>query len=291
MGRAKKHPKVEASVDPPRLGAMSNLWRGTPAEIAATFGRYGLESVQLLPSLGGSHQTDVKEFTPKVCRSLIEPFQERKIQIAALTAHVNFVDPDIRRREKAVKRFCGLIERCPNFDTKYLVTETGTINPSHPWDDALQNHAPATMSAFIDALRPCANLAEETGVVILLEGDRRHVVATMKDAKRVREEFGEAVGFVMDPVNYLAQSSASGAKKWLRDIFETIGPWSPIAHAKDVRISAGEHTAVRAGAGGLDYKDFLEQLHQYHPGCPLIMEQVRPEEIRETVDFIDRFFE
>lgn len=291
MGRAKKHPKVEASVEPPLLGAMSNLWRGTPAEVAALFSRYGLDSVQLLPSLGGSQQTDVKELTPKACRSLVEPFLELKIHIAALTAHVNLVDPEIRRREKSIRRFCSLIERCPNFETRYLVTETGTVNPSNPWEDAEQNHAPATFSAFMDALRPCAKLAEETGVVILLEGDRRHVVATMQDAKRVREEFGESVGFVLDPVNYLAQTSASGAKKWLRDIFETIGPWSPIAHAKDVRLTGGEHTAVRAGSGGLDYKDFLEQLHHIHPGCPLIMEQVRPEEIRETIDFIDRFFE
>ena len=69
-----------------------------------------------------------------------------------------------------------------------------------------------------------------------------------------------------------------------------IGALAPIAHAKDVRYVGADLTTPRAGSGNLDYKEFLEQLSAHQPNCPLIFEQIRPEELRESIDFIDRFF-
>jgi hypothetical protein len=60
---------------------------------------------------------------------------------------------------------------------------------------------------------------------------------------------------------------------------------------KDICITLFRRSRPRAGTGTLDYREFLELLGQYHPGGPLILEQITPAELRETLDFLDRFYE
>jgi sugar phosphate isomerase/epimerase len=189
-----------------------------------------------------------------------------------------------------LKRFDAFIEHCQDFGTRYVATETGTLDPDHPWDDFPDNHTPAALNAFVDALRPSVKLAERLGVTILLEGNLFQVVGTIEQAVSVREQLGNAIGFVMDPVNYFTRRMVGASAPALNKLFGVLGPYAPIAHGKDVRIDGGNVTMTRTGTGVLDYKVFLELLDRFQPASPLILEQIRPEELRETVDFIDRFF-
>ncbi|MFO0944789.1 MAG: sugar phosphate isomerase/epimerase family protein [Planctomycetota bacterium] len=291
MAKSKKQAKVEGSVRPPRMGVMSNLFRGDPEEIAHLLLNFRLESVQILPNFPSLRFATKEDITPQQCKRAAEPFLNAELVVAGISAHTNFVDPDKRRRKRMIQRFDALIECCQDFGTTYVVTETGTLNTDHPWEDYSDNHKPETLAAFIEALKPSAKLAKKAGVTILLEGYLYHVVSTVQEALHVREELGESIGFVMDPGNYFTRGMANSAKKHLKDIFTAIGPYAPIAHAKDVRYAGGELTTPRAGTGILDYKEFLELIDQFQPECPLIIEQIRPEELQETLDFIDRFFE
>lgn len=290
MAKAKKQAKVKETARAPRLGAVSNLCKGTPEEVAGILHDYGLEAVQLLPSFEGVKFSGAEDITTKKCHQMADPFHDAELMVAGVSAHTNFIDPERSRRKKNIKRFDALIEHCGDFGVDYLVTETGTLAPSRPWDDVAENHAPATFAAFLDAARPSVKLAETVGVKILFECHLYHVVSSAAQAARVREELGEAVGFVMDPANLFTRGMIASSPKQLQEIFKAIGADSPVAHAKDVRYVGGELTTPRAGTGSLDYKTFLELLDQYQPECPLIIEQIRPAELRETMDFIDRFF-
>ena len=290
MARAKKQPKVNESVEPPRLGAMSNLFRGKPEEVAGIFADYGLESTQILPSFPGMRLGTADDVTTAACTAIGEPFRGAELLIAGVTAHTNFIDPDRERRKRMVKRFDALVEHCQDFGTRYVITDTGTLNPDHPWEDYAENHVPAALDAFVDAIGPSVQLAEKVDVTILLEGYSYQVLDNVERARQLRERLGEHVGFVIDPPNYFNRKMASAPKRYLREVLEVLGPMGPVAHAKDVRSSGGDVLTSRAGTGNLDYKEYLELLDKYQPGCPLILEQIRPEELRETVEFIDRFF-
>lgn len=291
MARAKKQIKVDENVRPPLLGAMSNLFRGSPDEVAALFVRYGLDAVQILPNFPGIRLSTASDVKAAACEEMGLPFREADLTVAAVTAHTNFLDPDKSRRSRMVKRFDALIEHCQAFGTTYLITESGTLNPEHPWEDFGDNHTDQALAALIKAMKPSATLAAKAGVTILIEVYLFHVVSTPAKALRVREELGESIGFVMDPPNYFTRSMASSPKKSLRDLFEALGEHAPVAHGKDVRYTGSTHTTPRAGGGSLDYKEYLELLDKYQPDTPLIFEQIRPEELRETIDFIDRFFQ
>lgn len=291
MAKAKKQAKVKESASQPLLGAISNLFRGDPPEVAEVLRGYGLDAVQILPNFPSLKFSAPEEVTAKRCREVGEPFQAAGLMVAAVSAHTNFVDPDRARRRRSIKRFDALIEHCQEFGTKYLVTDSGTLTPAHPWEDCAENHSPAAMEALLANLRPSVKLAEEAGVVILLEGYLYHVFSKVSQAAQIREQLGEHVGFVMDPANFFSRGMVSSSQKQLQEIFKAIGLMAPVAHAKDVRYVGGELNTPRAGTGNLDYKAFLELLDAYQPGCPLIFEQIRMEELQESIDFIDRFYE
>lgn len=290
MPKKKVAPR-EAVLSPPRLGAMSNLFRGTPEQVVAFFLDYGLESVQLLPMFLDLRLASAADVTTTHCAAMSAPFLGAALHIAAVTAHTNFLDPDRPRRREMVKRFDALIDHCHDFGTHYLVTESGTLNPEHPWNDFTENHTAAALSALIKALAPSVKLAEKAGVVILIEGHRHHLVGTLEQARQVRETLGESIGFVMDPVNYFTRTMVGSSKRFLQQIFEALGDAAPVAHAKDVRVSGTSVATPRAGNGNLDYPTFLELLDRYQPNCPLILEQIQAHELRETIEFIDQFLD
>jgi sugar phosphate isomerase/epimerase len=291
MARSKRQARVAETVAPPRVGAFSNLFRGKPADVASLFVRYGLESVQIQPrwNLGITEEgaaLDVHE-----CREITQPFADAGIMIAGLTASTNFVDPQITRRRRLVRRFDAMIEHCQDFGTSYIITETGTLDPEHPWSDFRDNRAPATLALFRRNLTPSVRLAEKNGVTILLKGYLYHVVHNMEIARSIHEHFGPTVRFVMDPASYFTRNMVSASTSFLRRLFEVMGEFCPIAHGKDVRYVGGTLTTPRTGTGGLDYREYLELLDEYNPDGPLILEQIGPEQLRETLDFLDRFFE
>ena len=291
MARAKKQAKVAASVHPPKVGAISNLFRGTPDEVAQSFSNYGLRSVQIHPSFGPGPIESGADIAAKACRDMVEPFRGRDIAIAGVSAFTNFLDPDSSRRKRLIKKFDAIVEHAGDFGTPYVITETGTLKADRPWDECPENHQAEALAAFKKNIAPSVKLAEKCGVTILLKGYLYHVVHCVPVARAIHDHFGTHVGFVMDPANYFTRNMVSASTSFLRKMFDTLGAISPVAVGKDVRYVGGALTTPRTGTGNLDYKEFLELLDQHHPGGPLILEQIRPEELRETLDFLDRFFE
>lgn len=291
MARAKKQLRVAETVLPPRVGAVSNLFRGEPEEVAAIFRSYGLESVLIQPGLDSLRLASLSDLKPRHCRQIAAPFHEAEIEIAGIAAHTNWVDPDTARRRRMIKRFDALIERCRDFGTEHIVSESGTLDPDHPWSDFPENRTSAALALFRRNLSPSVKLAEQCGVKILLKGYLYHVVHSIDVARSIHEHFGDHVGFVMDPANYFTRNMVTSSTTFVRKMFEAIGEMCPIAAGKDVRYVGGVLTTPRTGTGSLDYKEFLELWDEMHPGGPMILEQIRPEELRETLDFLDRFFD
>ena len=225
MARAKRPARVAATVAPPRVGAISNLFRGNPEAVATLFHRYGLESVQIQPTLG---RQESMEFTPSICRAMSQPFMDADIMIAGVSAYTNFVDPDISRRRRLIKKFDSLIEHCQDFGTQYLITESGTLDPEHPWNDFAENRTPGRSHGIQKESRSFGETCPKR------RGSRSDQrlplsrVHSMDIALAIHEHFGDSVGFVMDPANYFTRNMITASTSFLRNIFKSWGaspPW------------------------------------------------------------------
>jgi sugar phosphate isomerase/epimerase len=257
--------------------------------VAEAFRRHALGCVQLAPGFPGQPFRDPGNFSPARCHQVAQAFEEASVRVACVAHHANLMDPDLDRRHRGVMRLHALIRHARDFGTRFVVTETGSLAPRSVREPAPAGPTPEAWAELRLIVRMALDLAAEHGVQLLLKPDRAHLLAFIDDALRLRLELEHpALGFVMDPANYLEGGPPSEWRAGLERLFEQLGPWSPLAHAKDVRPSSDGASKPRAGLGALDYPLCLRLLHRHQPDAPIILEHVRPEELAETRAFLEQ---
>jgi sugar phosphate isomerase/epimerase len=263
-----------------RLGIFNNVFGGTYAEQAARVRAAGLECVQLVP-------TAEEAVTPARCREIGESFTGAGVEVAAIAGYTNLMGADREKRRKDLARFHELVRATPDFGTRYIATETGSLNPASPWEDCPENHAPQAFEELLGILSAAVAVAEGAGAVLLIEGYVNNVLATPDEARRLREAIPSPhLQFMMDPNNYFRETDTGSVREALARIFDAIGREAPVAHAKDVKFVEGRITTPRAGTGVLDYPEFIRLLRKCQPDAPLVLEHLREEEVPQTVAYM-----
>jgi sugar phosphate isomerase/epimerase len=267
----------------------SHLFRGSPAEVAAVCRRHGLTCVQLAPNFPGLSFYQPGDVTPERCRRAAEPFAQQGIAVACLWGSANLLDPDLDRRHRGIVRLHALLRHCRDFGTESLVTEAGSLNPLSPWEPFPENRSPEAWTELRLILAEALRVAADAGVTLLLKAEAGHVLATLDDALRLRDELPHpSLGFVLDPVNYLLASPPGELGPVLERLVEQLGPRAPVVHAKDIAFGPDGVTAPRAGGGVLDYGLFLRLLDRHQPRAPIILEHLCPHEVPEAVAYLRR---
>ena len=273
------------------LGVSSHLFRGSPAEVAGLCRRHGLTCVQLAPNFPGLSFYQPGDVTPERCRRAAEPFAREGIAVACLWASVNLLDPDLDRRHRGIVRLHALLRHGRDFGTEYVATETGSLNPVSPWEPCPENRSREAWLELRLILAEALRVAADAGVTLLLRAESGHVLATLEDALRLRDELAHPnLGFVLDPVNYLLESSPAELGPALERVVEQLGPRAPVVYAKDIRFEPHGVTAPRAGGGVLDYGLFLRLLDRHQPRAPIILEHLCPQEVADAADSVRRHF-
>jgi sugar phosphate isomerase/epimerase len=278
-------------MDPSRtknaLGAPSHLFRGSPAAVAEALRQQGLTCVQLTPNFPGLSFHEPGAITPERCRHAADAFRTAGVAIACLSGYIHLMDADLEHRHRGIVRLHALIRHCRDFGTTRIVTETGSLCPGivHP-----PNRSQETWIELRLIVAEALRVAADHGVTVLLKPGSTHVLAAVEDAVRLREELPFAnLGFVMDPACFLLESPPCAWRDELERLFERLGPWAPLLHAKDLRCVGEERTTPRVGLGNLDYGLILRLLRRYQPEAPIILENLRPEEVAPAKAFIERF--
>jgi sugar phosphate isomerase/epimerase len=272
------------------LGAPSHLFRGPPAAVADTFRRHGLTCVQLAPGFAGVRFHEPGQVTPERCRLAAAPFHAAGIKVACLTGATHLLDPDLDRRHRGIVRLHALIRHCRAFGADRIVTETGSLSPHSPWAPYPPNRSDGAWSELRLILAEALRLAADHGVTLLLKPETSHVLASVEEAVRLREELDHpCLGFIMDPANFLAECPPGELDVYLERLFAAVGPWAPLVHLKDLRFTAGGTALPRAGRGVLDYGLFARLLRRYQPGAAVILEHLRPDEVAATKAHVERF--
>jgi sugar phosphate isomerase/epimerase len=264
------------------LGIFPDVFPGDTREQARHTRTAGLSCVHLRPP---------PELSAEACRAAADSFRSEGIQVAAVAGYVNLVNPDLARRETGLARIHRLIELCREFGTPYLATETGSLNPDSEWEDHPANHTEQAWQILLPILREAVRRCEDAGVTLLIEGYVHNVIATVADCRRLREEIPSPhLGFMLDPNNLFEEADMRDVPAHLGRIFRTIGPYAPVAHAKDVVYRDGRIDTPRAGTGKLDYSVFARLMRQYQPDAPVVLEHLRESEVTETVAFVWQYF-
>ena len=291
MARKKKIPKLDDAVTAPRMGVMSNLFESGPKESAETIAGYALETVLLLPSFpDGLRVRTAEDVTAKTAKAMSGPFLDRELDIPAVVAQHNAVDPDEDRRDRTAARLRAIVDHLDDFGSRCVLTESGTLDAERPWDDDPANHTPETFERWVESMRPLVEHAAAADATILVQPYLYHVIDGIDAMKAAREALGEHLGFAMDPANVFSRGMANSSSRSLTKLFREVAGLCPLVLAKDVRYEKGVLTTPRVSLGLLDYHHLLQLIDEHMPECPLILQQIQPTHLRESIDYIDQFF-
>jgi sugar phosphate isomerase/epimerase len=273
------------------VGVPSHLFRGSPAEVAASCRRHGLACVQLTPDFVGLRFREPAQITPERCRRAAQPFHDAGIRVAGLFAGAPLVDPDLDRRHRGVVRLHALIGRCLSFGTDRVILETGSLSPQSPWAPFPPNRSPEAWAELRLLAREALRVAADHGVTLLLKPESSQVLAGADDALRLGGELGHPrLRFVLDPAGSLLECAQGELDSQLKALVARAAPWTPLVHLKDLRFHPAGVATPRAGRGVLNYALLGRLLARHLPEAPVILEHLRPDEVAEAKAYVERCF-
>jgi sugar phosphate isomerase/epimerase len=273
-----------------RLGVMTKVFeRETPEETAAAIEEAGLSAVQLNLELAGLESLPA-ELPREACRRLRRAFEERGIEISAVSGTFNAIDADRERRAEWVRRSGLLAARCEELGTRVITLCTGTRSTRWMWAGHPDNALPDAWEEMRETLAHLAAIGEREGVTMAFEPEVVNVVDTAEKAERILREIGSpALRVVMDPANYFHPDMLPRMDEVLEEVFRRVGNAIALAHAKDVQPPPpGETECVRpaAGTGLLNYPLYLRLLRDSGYDGGLIMHSLAESEVPASAAYV-----
>ncbi|AEI43265.1 sugar phosphate isomerase/epimerase family protein [Paenibacillus mucilaginosus] len=274
------------------LGFMSYIYMGLSAEeMLREAKKHGLRYIQLDPrqKLG---VMDEEPLSPVRAQRLRALFEEGGIAVIGLSGYTNLMLPDPAKREQKLRQLEKMIDLCPHYGTRYILTETGSLHPTNSWRDCPENRTAEAWEQLVGTIGRLRDRAVENGAVLIIEGFVNNVLGSPRQAVQLTQELGsEGLEIVMDPFNYLTQDDLLRQREAMTELFDAVGPACPMAHAKDALYAEdGTFTTPRVGTGQADWPLYAELLARRLPEVPLILEHAKPEEVGECLERIAAAF-
>ncbi|WP_159884887.1 sugar phosphate isomerase/epimerase family protein [Paenibacillus puerhi] len=275
-----------------RLGFMSYIYMGLSAEeMAQEASRHGFGFVQLDPRQKLQLMDD-EPFSPLRAERVRTLFASFGIELIGLSGYTNLMNPDLAKREQKLQQLEKLIDLCPAYGTRYILTETGSLHPGGTWRDTPENRTEEAWEQLVRTVDRLRTRAVKNGAVLILEGFVCNVLSTGGQAVRLLNELGtEGIGFVMDPFNYMTREDLTDQESAMKRLFDQLAPYCPLAHAKDTLYAEdGTFTTPRVGAGKSDWAVYAKYVHDRLPNVPLILEHAEPQEVTECLELVRHAF-
>ncbi|XEC96117.1 sugar phosphate isomerase/epimerase family protein [Paenibacillus tarimensis] len=275
-----------------KTGFMSYVYMGWSAEAMAEDARkHGLVYVQFDPRQPVQVMDD-EPFSHSRADKLRSIFEKNGITVAGLSGYTNLLNPNLQKRESKLQQLERMIGLCAAYGTRYIATETGSLHPTNAWRDYEGNRTPEAWDELLGIVDRLRNRAVKNDAVLLIEGFALNVLATAEQALGLMERLGtEGLGIVMDPFNYLTQEDLKRQEPAMANLFDCIGSYAPVAHAKDTLYGDEGFTTPRVGAGQADWSIYAAQLKSRLPDVPLILEHAKPEEVADCLALIRQAFD
>ncbi|WP_426445647.1 sugar phosphate isomerase/epimerase family protein [Paenibacillus sp. S-38] len=271
---------------------MSYIYMGLSAEeMLMEAQRHGFRYIQLDPR----QKLDVMDeepLSPERAQRLRALFEEAGITVVGLSGYTNLMQPDPAKREQKLLQLEKMIDLCPHYGTRYILTETGSLHPTNSWRDCPENRTADAWEQLVGTIGRLRDRAVDNGAVLVIEGFVNNVLGSPRQAVQLTQELGaEGLAIVMDPFNYLTQDDLLRQRDAMTELFDAAGHDCPMAHAKDALYAEdGTFTTPQVGTGQADWPLYAELLAQRLPEVPLILEHAKPEEVEECLERIAAAF-
>jgi sugar phosphate isomerase/epimerase len=201
----------------------------------------------------------------------------------------SMVNPDATLRQEGIATYRSLIQVCARLQGDNVYVRPGSMNPGGHWWPHPENHSTATIDRLVDSLKQISQMAEDAGVVIVVEG---HTVSPLNTAAMVAGVIARvdspALKFNCDPVNFVSSvQDAYHSRRVLDDLFDTLGDLNWAIHAKDMAVE-DRHVVhiseVVMGRGHMDLGYMLQRFEQVRPEGYVIVEHLPDDLIPEARD-------
>lgn len=228
-----------------KLGFFTNAYRNFPLSYALeTLAGYGYEGIELWAK--GEHITPYDQ---------IERWQQIKDEIAscglevfAISAHLDFVAPEAKKREQLIERFIRVLDMAQFFGVGQVHTASGGL-----YTDI---SAKQQGEYFVQAMQIVGEEAKARNIRVGLEPEPEKWLST---PAQIIELIGKKLspdifGVVVDLAH------ADGVGESLSDYISKLAPYLMHIHVDDVHQGVFPHRHLIPGEGCLDYTQVFKQL-------------------------------
>lgn len=182
------------------------------------------------------------------------------------------------------KHFSYLLEIAKELSISHITICTGTYSTKNMWSPDPKNQSDEAWDCMLQAIERLLLLAETEKIIIGIEPEPSNIVSNALAAKRLLNHFDtNFLKIVMDGANLLSNSTREKQAVLLTEAFRLLADDLICVHCKDF-ISNGKFVA--AGKGDMDYSLYLKLLMETNYNGPLLLHQLEPEEVRDSVDYI-----
>jgi sugar phosphate isomerase/epimerase len=294
------------------VGIFNGYYPYTLAETIYKVKKDGFNCIQLDLSFKDFDLNDPytlpQTLTVEKARTIRNAFRDANIEIVAISGYTNLISPDPEKKRKNIEYVKTLLKFARELGTPYVISETGTYEPSSDWVFHEKNATEEAFEEIKAVIKELAEFAWNHNAVFLVENYVNNVVGSVDQLLRLFREIDHpGLGLLMDPTNYFNGSNIKNVDAELYRIFNALEDRIKIAHAKDIKqAKSGEekHAAIdaveshtfrgagdvelpAAGLGVLNYELYLKLLSKKHPNIPIIIEHLDEEDIPRAKRFVD----
>lgn len=246
--------------------------------------------------------------TVEKCHKIRDAFRDANLPIVAISAYTNLISPDPVKREKNIASVKEVLRFARDLGSPYVISETGTYNLESDWVWDDKNGTEEAFKEICTVIRDLAEYAYAHDAVFLIENYVNNIVGSVDQVLRLFADINHpGLGLLMDPTNYFTGQNIDNMDEELNRIFNALGGYIRIAHAKDCKRTADtseKHADIDAteshtfrgagdvelpatGLGVLNYELYLKRLSELHPNIPIIIEHLDETDIPRAKKFLD----
>ena len=222
----------------------------------------------------------------QLCQQVCEAFEERTMEMIAISGTFNAIHPDKKMRDQLVDRTSLLIERCGDLGTSTVSLCTGTRDPENMWRHHPDNDKPESWQDLVTTLEKLLPVAENNNVVLGIEPEKANVINSAVKARRLLDEMqSPQLKIIIDGANLFAPDELSNMRAVIDESIELLGPDIIMAHAKDIPIEQTDYSYA-AGTGALDWQSYFQSLAKIGFIGPIVLHNLKESQVDMSLEFI-----
>ena len=269
-----------------QIGIFARTFSGSSVEkILDTTKSHNLYAVHFNLQCAG--RESLPEFIDdRLCQRVRESFEERTMEMIAISGTFNAIHPNKEMRDQLVDRTILLIERCRDFGTSTVSLCTGTRDPENMWRRHPDNDEPEAWRDLITTLEKLLPVAENNNVVLGIEPEKANVINSAAKARRLLDEMqSQQLKIIIDGANLFEPDELSNMREVIDEAVELLGPDIIMAHAKDIPIEQTDNSYA-AGTGALDWQSYFQALAKIGFIGPIVLHNLKESQVDMSLDFI-----